>query len=170
MSAWAGFSNGPQHVRMRLPGMASSRMQLRFEFAQDQFGICSDLRPGHACGVSVDNVLVRSVVSIAPLSADVQVLPALTRDTGTNEVVATLTLRNAGSGTAANVQLTSALLDSTPASPPFTSLGSIPPGGSLITTVRFPGAGLTPGGAALLRVSGSFTGGTFSSSSRVTIP
>src|SRR5207244_12423683 len=66
MSAWSGFSNGVQHVRMKLPGMAGSRAQLRFEFAQDATATCADVRPGHTCGVSIDNVVVRSVVSIAP--------------------------------------------------------------------------------------------------------
>jgi hypothetical protein len=66
MSAWAGFSNGVQHVHMRLPGMAGSQVQLRFEYTQDSIGICSDVRPGHACGVSFDNVVVKSVVSVHP--------------------------------------------------------------------------------------------------------
>jgi hypothetical protein len=60
MSAWAGFSDGPKHVRMRLPGMAGSTFQLRFEFTQDGSVSCSDLRPGNTCGVSVDNIVVRS--------------------------------------------------------------------------------------------------------------
>jgi hypothetical protein len=61
MSAWAGFAGGPKHVRMRLPGMAGSTFQLRFEFTQDSNTTCADLRPGNLCGVSVDNVAVRSV-------------------------------------------------------------------------------------------------------------
>jgi hypothetical protein len=63
MSVWAGSSGGFQHVRMKLPGAAGSRIQLRFEYAQDQFGTCADLRPGTACGVMVDNVLIKSVTS-----------------------------------------------------------------------------------------------------------
>jgi hypothetical protein len=63
MSVWAGFSGGFQHVRMKLPGTAGSRIQLRFEYAQDQFGTCADLRPGSACGVMVDNVLIKSITS-----------------------------------------------------------------------------------------------------------
>jgi hypothetical protein len=63
MSAWAGDSNGIQHVRMRLPGMAGSVFQLRFEYTQDSIGTCQDVRPGHACGVLVDNVVVKSVKS-----------------------------------------------------------------------------------------------------------
>jgi hypothetical protein len=63
MSAWAGDSHGVQHVHMRLPGMAGSTFQLRFEYTQDGGGICSDVRPGHSCGVLVDNLVIKSVVS-----------------------------------------------------------------------------------------------------------
>jgi hypothetical protein len=66
MSAWAGFSGGFQHVHMRLPGMAGSTVQLRFEYTQDAAGLCSDVRPGHSCGVMVDNIVMQSVVSVHP--------------------------------------------------------------------------------------------------------
>jgi hypothetical protein len=63
MSAWGGDSGGVKHVRMRLPGMQGSIAQLRFEFTQDSFATCLDVRPGSAgCGVFVDNVVVKSVV------------------------------------------------------------------------------------------------------------
>ena len=61
MSVWSGDSAGVQHVRLRLRGMEGNTVQLRFEFTQDFFVTCSDVRPGHACGVSVDNVRLRSV-------------------------------------------------------------------------------------------------------------
>jgi len=61
MSVWAGDSGGIQHVKMRLPGMAATTAQLRFEFAQDDLGTCADVRPGDSCGVLVDNVVVKSV-------------------------------------------------------------------------------------------------------------
>ncbi|MEP6865932.1 MAG: exo-alpha-sialidase [Deltaproteobacteria bacterium] len=63
MSAWAGDSHGMQHVHLRLPGMAATTAQLRFEFTQDIGGTCADVRPGHTCGVLVDNVVVKSVVA-----------------------------------------------------------------------------------------------------------
>ncbi len=63
MSAWAGASNGFQHVRLRLPGMAGTTAQLRFEYAQDFIGTCADVRPGHSCGVIIDNVQVNTVTS-----------------------------------------------------------------------------------------------------------
>src|SRR5204863_52435 len=66
MSVWAGDSQGFKHVRMRLPGMAASTVQLRFEYTQDSFAVCSDVRPGHTCGVSVDNIVVKSVKSVVP--------------------------------------------------------------------------------------------------------
>ena len=63
MSAWSGDSQGFRHVHLRLPGMAGSSAQLRFEYTQDAAGTCTLVRPGHACGVLVDNIVVKSVVS-----------------------------------------------------------------------------------------------------------
>jgi hypothetical protein len=63
MSVWAGDSHGVQHVHMRLPGMAGSTAFLRFEYTQDAAGTCTLVRPGHSCGVLVDNIVVKSVVS-----------------------------------------------------------------------------------------------------------
>ena len=61
-SAWSGTSNGMQHVTIRLPGMAGSSAQLRFEYTQDQFGTCKDVRVSStSCGVLVDNIVVRSI-------------------------------------------------------------------------------------------------------------
>jgi hypothetical protein len=59
MSAWAGASGGVKRVRLRLPGMAGSVAQLRFEFTQDGTLTCRDVRPDSpACGVFVDNIVV----------------------------------------------------------------------------------------------------------------
>ena len=63
LSAWAGFSNGVQHVHLKLPGMAGTTVQLRWEYTQDSGGTCADLRPGHTCGVAFDNIVMNSVVS-----------------------------------------------------------------------------------------------------------
>jgi hypothetical protein len=65
MSAWAGDSQGVKHVHLRLPGMAGTTVQLRFEYAQDSAGTCADVRPGHTCGVLLDNVNMKSVASIS---------------------------------------------------------------------------------------------------------
>jgi hypothetical protein len=60
MSAWAGFSDGVKHVKLQLPGMAGTTVQMRWEFTQDSGGICSDVRPGHDCGVLFDNIVMKS--------------------------------------------------------------------------------------------------------------
>jgi hypothetical protein len=61
MSVWGGDSSGLRHVKLTLPGMAGSRVQLRWEYTQDSNGTCADVRPGHACGVLVDNIVMSSV-------------------------------------------------------------------------------------------------------------
>jgi hypothetical protein len=61
MSAWAGDSGGFKHVHLEFPGMAGTTAQLRFEFTQDSGFTCADVRPGHTCGVAVDNIRVRSL-------------------------------------------------------------------------------------------------------------
>lgn len=62
MSAWAGDSGGHfRHVHMEFQGMAGTIAQLRFEYTQDFIGTCADVRPGHTCGVAIDNVRVRSL-------------------------------------------------------------------------------------------------------------
>jgi hypothetical protein len=63
MSAWAGNSHGMKHVHARLPGMAGSFVQLRFEYTQDSAGTCLDVGGGPVCGVLVDNIKLRSVKS-----------------------------------------------------------------------------------------------------------
>jgi hypothetical protein len=68
MSVWAGQSAGSQHVTLRLPGMASTTSQLRFEFTQDGSATCLDVGGGPVCGVSVDNVVIKSVkLTAAPV-------------------------------------------------------------------------------------------------------
>jgi hypothetical protein len=69
MSVWAGNSHGAKHVHMRLPGMAGTVAQLRFEFTQDSNSTCLDVGGGPICGVSIDNLVLRSVhATAAPVS------------------------------------------------------------------------------------------------------
>ncbi len=77
MSAWAGDSSvvpgnntGVLHVHMMFPGMGGSTAQLRFEFAQDSGGICTDVRPTDVnCGLLVDNLVVNNITYNAPTAA-----------------------------------------------------------------------------------------------------
>ena len=65
MSVWAGDSGGVKHVHLRLPGMAGTTAQLRFEYTQDGSATCLDVGGGPVCGVSVDNVVINSVKDTA---------------------------------------------------------------------------------------------------------
>jgi hypothetical protein len=91
----------------------------------------------------------------------------LVRTSATN-VQTTVTVRNTGTLPAANVTLTTAKLGATNGTPLPQSLGSIAPGGSASVVVNFTNS--TPGAASTLSVGGTYTGGSFSSTGRITIP
>jgi hypothetical protein len=95
------------------------------------------------------------------------VTSTLTRTSPTN-VLANYTVQNIGSTTAANVMLTTAKLGSTNGTPLPQSLGNIAPGGSASGDVNFTNS--SPGTASTLTLGGSYTGGSFSSTKRVTVP
>ena len=70
LSAWSGSSGaGSRHVHLKLPGMAGTTVQLRWEYTQDSIGTCSDTPhpppAGTPCGVAFDNILMQSAVSVA---------------------------------------------------------------------------------------------------------
>jgi hypothetical protein len=170
MSVWAGDSGGPQRVRMRLPGMAGSRVRFLFDYTQDPFLTCADVRPGRTCGVSVDNFVVTATRAVAPSAVNLIIRSSLTRSPATNQIVATVTVTNEGSAPANNVKLTSAVLGSAAATSALPVLGSIAPGASRSAEVRFAAGAAAPGAASLLRINGVYGGGTFGGSSRVTVP
>jgi uncharacterized repeat protein (TIGR01451 family) len=130
MSVWAGDSGGVKHVHMKLPGMAGSTAQLRFEFTQDSFGTCADVRPGHTCGVLVDNLVVASVaVQQADLSITKTGPPTvLSGSTMTYTIVAKNNGTDPGRNTASDV----AVSDTLPAGTTYVS--SSAPAGWTCTT------------------------------------
>ena len=95
------------------------------------------------------------------------VTSSLSRPTA-GTVSANVTVQNIGSVTANDVMLTTAKLGATNGTPLPQSLGNIAPGGSVSTTVFFSNS--TPGANTTLTVGGTYTGGTFNSTKRVTIP
>ncbi len=104
--------------------------------------------------------------SVSP--ANIIVTRVLSR--ASNNVVILLTFANNGGTEAANVTLTSANVGATAGTPLPQSLGSIAAGGSVQATVTVPGSVGASGAASSLSVGGSYTGGTFSSSARITLP
>ena len=95
------------------------------------------------------------------------VTSSLTRP-ASSTVLADVTVQNIGSTAANNVMLTNAKLGSTNGTPLPQSLGNLAPGASVSTTVNFSNS--TPGANSTLTLGGTYTGGTFSSNKRVTIP
>jgi hypothetical protein len=88
---------------------------------------------------------------------------------------ATLTIANKGTGTAQNVQLNSASLGAAigstlPAAPLPLSVGTIAPGSYATFVVNFPTTAGDSGAVVIEKYSGTYTGGTFSSSIRATLP
>jgi len=122
MSCWAGDSSGFKHVRMKFPGdggLAGARVQLRFEFTQDSSFNCANVRPGHQCGVMVDNVVVRSVVSD---QADLRLTKSASAPSVTtgDPVTYTLPLTNNGPSTSSGIVVS----DNLPSSLSFVSCSS----------------------------------------------
>jgi O-glycosyl hydrolase len=94
---------------------------------------------------------------------------------GDGSYEATITISNTGTGTAQNVQMTSATLGSASGVPaPNTALprvlGSIAPGGSLKAFINFPSSAGTPGSAAVERFNGTYNGGSFGGTTRTVLP
>jgi hypothetical protein len=86
------------------------------------------------------------------------------------QVVATLTIANTGGADAPNVVLTTAKIGTTSGTPLPQSLGAIAAGASVQATVTFPGTVGASGTAGSITLSGTYTGGTFTSSARITLP
>src|SRR4030095_13440960 len=88
--------------------------------------------------------------------------------TSASNVVAAVTIQNIGAVVANNVMVTTAKLGATNGTPLPQALGNIAPGASVNTTVNFNNS--TPGASSTLVIGGTYTGGNFSSTRRVTIP
>ena len=104
----------------------------------------------------------------ATTPANLVITKTLTR-TSTN-VVVQVTISNNGGTAATNVVLTSVKVGADTATPLPQSLGTIAAGTSASATVTVPASVGAPGAASSLAISGTYTGSTFSSSARITLP
>ncbi len=140
MSVWAGNSAGIQHVHLKLPGMAGSTAQLRFEFTQDAIATCSDVRPGHPCGVLFDNLVVASV-AVQQADLSITKTAAATVLSGSN-LTYTLVATNNGSDPARNTATGVTVSDTLPAGTTFVS-NSTPAGWTCATPTAGSGGTLS---------------------------
>jgi predicted outer membrane repeat protein len=100
---------------------------------------------------------------------DIRLTVALTRDSGTGEIIATITLRNRGQSPASGVQITEARLGSWQTgtalpTPPTTLDGVI----ISVQTFRFPS--VPAGQRTMLKIAGQHLSGTFGGSIRLPLP
>jgi len=83
----------------------------------------------------------------------------------------TITIQNTGSGPVSNLALTAATLGTTSGTPLPQTWGTVAAGGTAVFTVTFPGSVGADGAGVAEKYSGTYTGGTFSTSLRsVTLP
>ena len=84
--------------------------------------------------------------------------------------LAAVTVSNTGSSTAQNIVLTGLSVGAASGTPATQSLGSIAPGGFFTTTLSVPASAGAPGAAVIVKVTGTYTGGTFGGSARARLP
>jgi hypothetical protein len=99
------------------------------------------------------------------LTTSAQLLPL-----GDGSYQAVVTVTNNGTGTAQDVVISGATLGSAAGSTLPVSLGNIQPGAAAIAPVAFPSSAGTPGSLALERYTGTYTGGSFGGTFRITFP
>ena len=116
-------------------------------------------------------------VTAIPGPAQLMVTRQLRRDTGTGEIVATLTFENTG-GPTGSVTYTNLLLrvakigSANPTTPslPVRVANSVLAGVPVSVTLRFPGSAGAPGSPSILSLGATYDQGTITSGSRITLP
>jgi hypothetical protein len=103
-----------------------------------------------------------------PSGVNLVVTKVLTRSGG--NVVVLLTIANTGGTAANNVTLTSVKVGSVTPTPLPKTVGNIGPGAVAQATFSVPGSVGNPGAASTLTAAGTYAGGTFSLSMRITLP
>jgi Subtilase family len=172
-SGWTGLSGGttaaPTYLTtvVNLPASTTGQnIRLKWRMGSDELIAAAGTQPG----LRIDNIAVTDASYFCTVpcgSANVVVTSTLTRMNGTT-VVGNITLQNIGAVTAPNVMLNTAKLGAANGSPLPQAAGSLAPGATFNTTVNFTNS--TPGASSTLVIGGTYTGGSFSTTKRVTIP
>lgn len=122
------------------------------------------VNPGPGGGTSAAQTLAVQAVSLRVSSA------VLSRDQSTRQIIAQVTLADGPGADASGVTLTQASLGTASASSLPTAVGTVSASGTATVTLRFPAIFTLPNTFLILRVSGQYAGGTFTSSRRVSVP
>jgi hypothetical protein len=110
-----------------------------------------------------------TTITVNPATpASLVVTRLLSRSAG--NVVVQVTIANTGGSEADNVVLSTVKVGADSATPLPQTIGTIAAGGSATTTVTVPGTVGASGAASTISISGTYNGGTFSASGRITLP
>ena len=118
---------------------------------------------------SVTGSTTIDVIPVTAKGGQIVVTNALTRD-ATNNILVQLTLANVGQTIMSNVTLTSVKIGAVSGTPLPVAVGTIGPNTVQQVTVTVPNSGGTAGAASSLAINGTYIGGTFSVTSRITLP
>jgi hypothetical protein len=108
--------------------------------------------------------------SIPAVQGSVTLTTTATLTKTTSGYEAKVTVKNSGSGTAQNVNLTGATLGAATGSPLPYALGDIQPGASAIAVFEFPATAGNPGATVLEKYTGTHSAGTITGSLRAVLP
>ncbi|MDQ3253416.1 MAG: hypothetical protein M3R15_05840, partial [Acidobacteriota bacterium] len=165
-AAWTADSGGFINTLVNLPTSANGQT-VQFKWRTGYDGCFT---PANA-GMRIDTVSIFGSSRVCNTTCNIvrlAVSSTLTRVNATT-VQATYRVQNISTVAATNVMLTTAQLGATIGTPLPQSLGTIAPGAtSAPMTVNFTNS--TPGASSTLRLNGTYTGGTFTSTKRVTVP
>jgi hypothetical protein len=115
------------------------------------------------------HVTINVLPSTPPASpAQLVITETLSNDAVTHEVVMALNIANVGGTDALNVELTQAQINTVSSTSLPLSVGKIAAGGVATATLRFPADTLSRVGE--LTVSGTYTGGSFNSATKLPLP
>jgi hypothetical protein len=139
-------------------------------------------QPGHTYGfysISQDMVdnreasksVAEATTTVVAGSPQLVVTRSLSRDQSTDDIIVVAAISNTGNGPANNAKLTVAKIGVTSTTTNLPqSLGTIAAGASTLVTLHFAGSTGSPGTATTVTLSGTYDGGSFTSTARTTLP
>jgi len=114
---------------------------------------------------------VTQTIVVSPAAGTVQISTTTALTKTAAGYTAVITLTNLGTGTALNVQLTTAVLGTANGSPLPVAVGAIAGnGGKQTVTLTFPASAGLSGAVVLEKLTGTYTGGTFNANGRAVLP
>jgi hypothetical protein len=107
--------------------------------------------------------------TVSPATIQIVVTAVLTKNTN-GTYAAALTVKNNGGGTAQTIKVTSASLGGVSPTGTLPSPGDLLPGSFKVATLTFPATSGSSGSASVLKIGGTYNGGTFGNTFRVVLP